>query len=84
MAPQLRSLLCFRVLRAVSSNWKTLLQTALLVVLVLVVFAAVGTARFRGDFAVGEAAGAIRDESDGDFGGCNNLGEVRSVDEICV
>lgn len=65
-----------RVLRAVSKNWAMLWQTAMLVVIVLFIFAAVGTAAFAEDFALGGAAEAVRDGAE-DFAGCNNLGEVQ-------
>lgn len=51
-------------------------QTAMLVVIVLFIFAAVGTAAFEQDFAVGQAVEAVSDNAE-DFGGCSNLGEVQ-------
>lgn len=72
-----------RVLRAVSKNWAMLWQTAMLVVVVLFIFAAVGTAAFEDDFALGRAVEAARDEQGDDadnFKGCSTLGEVRKQD----
>lgn len=54
-------------------------QTAMLVMVVLFIFAAVGTASFSGDFALGKAADAVGD-GDEDFQGCENLGQVRLAD----
>lgn len=72
-------LLSLRVLRAVSKNWAMLWQTAMLVVVVLFIFAAVGTAAFEDDFALGQATEATRDDGDAeDFSGCSTLGEVRA------
>lgn len=56
-------------------------QTALLVVVVLFIFAAVGTAAFASDFALGRAVEAVREDNEGnenaeDFTGCSTLGEV--------
>ena len=73
-------LYAFRVLRAVSKNWAMLWQTAMLVVVVLFIFAAVGTAWFEDDFALGGAVEAVRDDQaddNEDFNGCSTLGEVR-------
>lgn len=64
-----------RVLRAVSRNWAMLWQTAMLVVIVLFIFAAVGTAGFEEDFALGTAAEAVKPEGE-DFAGCATLGQV--------
>lgn len=66
-----------RVLRAVSKNWAMLWQTAMLVVVVLFIFAAVGTAWFERDFALGEAVEAVKNEEAEGFSGCSTLGEVR-------
>lgn len=68
-----------RVLRAVSKNWAMLWQTAMLVVVVLFIFAAVGAAAFERDFALGRAVEATREDEDRDdenFNGCSTLGEV--------
>lgn len=51
-------------------------QTALLVVVVLFIFAAVGTAAFASDFALGKAVEATRNDDVEDFSGCSTLGEV--------
>lgn len=52
-------------------------QTALLVVVVLFVFAAVGTSLFSEDFALGLAVEAVREGDDAeDFRGCETLAEV--------
>lgn len=51
-------------------------QTAMLVVIVLFLFAAVGTAAFANDFALSEAVEAGSRGTD-DFQGCESLGEVR-------
>lgn len=72
-----------RVLRAVSKNWAMLWQTAMLVVVVLFIFAAVGAAGFAEDFALGEAAEAVVPGTEG-FGGCNNLREVRCCPRVCI
>lgn len=50
-------------------------QTAMLVMVVLFIFAAVGAASFSQDFALGAAAEAVKD-GDEDFKGCENLGQV--------
>lgn len=52
---------------------------ALLVILVLVIFAAVGAASFKDDFAIGKAANAFRTTSAEDFKGCENFAKVRLV-----
>lgn len=39
-------------------------------------FAAIGSADFENDFAVGRAAEASADEADEEFGGCDGFGEV--------
>lgn len=60
-----------------SKNWAMLWQTALLVVVVLFIFAAVGTSLFREDFALGLAVEAVREGDDAeDFRGCETLAEV--------
>lgn len=64
-----------RVLKAVSRNWAMLWQTAMLVVIVLFIFAAVGTAGFEEDFALGAAVEAVKPEGE-DFAGCDTLGQV--------
>lgn len=58
-----------------SRNWDMLWQTAMLVVVVLLIFAALGTASFKDDLALGAAAEATREGGE-DFGGCDNLGQV--------
>ncbi|CAM9147821.1 unnamed protein product [Discosporangium mesarthrocarpum] len=63
-----------RVLGAVSRNWDMLWQTALLVVVVVFIYAAVGVASFKPDYALGTALEAVLDE-DVNFSGCNNLGQ---------
>lgn len=52
-------------------------QTAMLVMVVLFIFAAVGAASFRKEFALGHAAEAVR-ENDEEFKGCENLGQVKN------
>ncbi|CAM9755374.1 unnamed protein product [Ectocarpus sp. 4 AP-2014] len=65
-----------RVLRAVSQNSAMLWQTAMLVVVVLFIFAAVGTAWFEEDFALASAAEAVGDDDSAQsFSGCSTLGE---------
>ncbi|CAM9504605.1 unnamed protein product [Ectocarpus sp. 12 AP-2014] len=65
-----------RVLRAVSQNSAMLWQTAMLVVVVLFIFAAVGTAWFEEDFALASAVEAVGDDDSAEgFSGCSTLGE---------
>lgn len=63
------------MLKAVSKNWNSLWQTALLVVVVLFIFAAIGVAGFSDDFALGLTTDAVL-EGDEDYKGCDNLGQV--------
>lgn len=58
-------------------------QTAMLVVVVLFLFAAVGTAWFSDDFALGEAVEAVKDK-DAQIGGCDTLGQVQRCVFACL
>lgn len=58
-----------------SKNWDMLWQTAMLVMVVLFIFAAIGAAFFASDFALGQTVDAVAEDSEG-FRGCDNLGQV--------